>query len=160
MPAQLGWHPWFRRPVSLTFAARSMYLRDDRGHSDRRDHLATGRAVGRLLHRLGRRSETVVAGRPIDEDHIDLRSLGDLRRARPCDLCRTAIRSPRWIQSRADARLDRRRPERPRHRHHDLDLGLELELTDLRMVTAGTPERRAVFSCQGAAAWVLRGLAV
>lgn len=31
MPAQVGWHPWFRRPVSLTFAARSMYLRDAEG---------------------------------------------------------------------------------------------------------------------------------
>jgi aldose 1-epimerase len=28
MPACVGWHPWFRRPVSLSFAARSMYARD------------------------------------------------------------------------------------------------------------------------------------
>jgi aldose 1-epimerase len=29
MPASVGWHPWFRRPVSLSFAAGKMYLRDD-----------------------------------------------------------------------------------------------------------------------------------
>jgi aldose 1-epimerase len=31
MPATLGWHPWFRRPVELAFAARSMYERDADG---------------------------------------------------------------------------------------------------------------------------------
>ncbi|HEX9259915.1 MAG TPA: hypothetical protein VF855_10300 [Acidimicrobiales bacterium] len=31
MPAQAGWHPWFRRPVELTFAAGAMYARDDEG---------------------------------------------------------------------------------------------------------------------------------
>jgi aldose 1-epimerase len=29
MPASAGWHPWFRRPVSLSFAASQMYVRDD-----------------------------------------------------------------------------------------------------------------------------------
>ena len=29
MPASIGWHPWFRRPVSLSFAATKMYVRDD-----------------------------------------------------------------------------------------------------------------------------------
>ena len=29
MPAFVGWHPWFRRPVSLSFAAKKMYLRDE-----------------------------------------------------------------------------------------------------------------------------------
>ena len=29
MPACVGWHPWFRRPVSLSFAASKMYVRDD-----------------------------------------------------------------------------------------------------------------------------------
>jgi aldose 1-epimerase len=29
MPASAGWHPWFRRPVSLSFAASKMYVRDD-----------------------------------------------------------------------------------------------------------------------------------
>ena len=29
MPASVGWHPWFRRPVSLSFAASKMYVRDD-----------------------------------------------------------------------------------------------------------------------------------
>lgn len=38
MPAQAGWHPWFRRPVALTFAARSMYLRDHEG-------IATGELI-------------------------------------------------------------------------------------------------------------------
>lgn len=28
MPACVGWHPWFRRPVSLSFAASKMYVRD------------------------------------------------------------------------------------------------------------------------------------
>jgi aldose 1-epimerase len=28
MPASAGWHPWFRRPVSLSFAASQMYVRD------------------------------------------------------------------------------------------------------------------------------------
>lgn len=31
MPAMAGWHPWFRRPVALTFAARAMYVRDPEG---------------------------------------------------------------------------------------------------------------------------------
>jgi aldose 1-epimerase len=31
MPATLGWHPWFRRPVELAFSARSMYQRDADG---------------------------------------------------------------------------------------------------------------------------------
>jgi aldose 1-epimerase len=31
MPATIGWHPWFRRPVTLRFAARSMYERDGDG---------------------------------------------------------------------------------------------------------------------------------
>ncbi len=31
MPAQAGWHPWFRKPVALGFAARSMYRRDAAG---------------------------------------------------------------------------------------------------------------------------------
>ena len=31
MPAMVGWHPWFRRPVELTFAAASMYRRDGDG---------------------------------------------------------------------------------------------------------------------------------
>jgi aldose 1-epimerase len=29
MPACVGWHPWFRRPVSLSFAASKMYVRDN-----------------------------------------------------------------------------------------------------------------------------------
>lgn len=35
MPAQAGWHPWYRRPVSVELVARSRYVRDDR-------HLPTG----------------------------------------------------------------------------------------------------------------------
>jgi len=31
MPAMVGWHPWYRRPVELTFSAASMYERDDDG---------------------------------------------------------------------------------------------------------------------------------
>jgi aldose 1-epimerase len=31
MPAMVGWHPWFRRPVALSFAAGKMYLRDHEG---------------------------------------------------------------------------------------------------------------------------------
>jgi aldose 1-epimerase len=31
MPAMAGWHPWFRRPVALMFAARTMYVRDADG---------------------------------------------------------------------------------------------------------------------------------
>ncbi len=31
MPAMVGWHPWFKRPVGLAFAAKSMYLRDSEG---------------------------------------------------------------------------------------------------------------------------------
>lgn len=38
MPAQAGWHPWFRRPVRLLFAPRSMYERDSEG-------IPTGRLV-------------------------------------------------------------------------------------------------------------------
>jgi aldose 1-epimerase len=38
MPAQAGWHPWYRRPVELHFAARSMYERDSEG-------IPTGRLV-------------------------------------------------------------------------------------------------------------------
>lgn len=38
MPAQAGWHPWFRRPVRLLFAPASMYEIDDEG-------IPTGRLV-------------------------------------------------------------------------------------------------------------------
>jgi aldose 1-epimerase len=38
MPAEVGWHPWFRRPVRLLFAANAMYERDA-------GHLPTGRLV-------------------------------------------------------------------------------------------------------------------
>lgn len=38
MPAQAGWHPWFRRPVRLLFAARSQYELDAEG-------IPTGRLV-------------------------------------------------------------------------------------------------------------------
>jgi aldose 1-epimerase len=31
MPAQAGWHPWFRKPADLRFAAHAMYTRDDDG---------------------------------------------------------------------------------------------------------------------------------
>ncbi len=31
MPAQAGWHPWFRRPVRLLFAANARYELDDEG---------------------------------------------------------------------------------------------------------------------------------
>ena len=34
MPAMAGWHPWFRRPVSLSFSAEQMYQRDDDGIPD------------------------------------------------------------------------------------------------------------------------------
>lgn len=34
MPAQVGWHPWFRRPVTLQFAAGAMYRRDADGLPD------------------------------------------------------------------------------------------------------------------------------
>ena len=34
MPAAVGWHPWFRRPVDLTFAATHMYCRDGHGIVD------------------------------------------------------------------------------------------------------------------------------
>jgi aldose 1-epimerase len=34
MPATIGWHPWFARPVELTFSARSMYRRDGAGIPD------------------------------------------------------------------------------------------------------------------------------
>lgn len=34
MPAVAGWHPWFRRPVALSFAAGRMYRRDDEGIPD------------------------------------------------------------------------------------------------------------------------------
>jgi aldose 1-epimerase len=38
MPAQAGWHPWFRRPVHLRLDARAMYELDDTG-------VPTGRLV-------------------------------------------------------------------------------------------------------------------
>lgn len=38
MPVSIGWHPWFRRPVSLSFAARSMYLRDE-------DYIPSGQLI-------------------------------------------------------------------------------------------------------------------
>ena len=31
MPAQVGWHPWFRKPDHLQFEAEHMYARDDDG---------------------------------------------------------------------------------------------------------------------------------
>jgi aldose 1-epimerase len=31
MPAELGWHPWFVKPQTLTFRPDSMYARDDEG---------------------------------------------------------------------------------------------------------------------------------
>ena len=31
MPAQVGWHPWFVRPVQLDAAFTSMYVRDSAG---------------------------------------------------------------------------------------------------------------------------------
>jgi aldose 1-epimerase len=31
MPAEIGWHPWFVKPVSLSFRPVSMYLRDGEG---------------------------------------------------------------------------------------------------------------------------------
>ena len=31
MPAQVGWHPWFRKPEQLRFEAEHMYRRDDDG---------------------------------------------------------------------------------------------------------------------------------
>ena len=34
MPATAGWHPWFRRPVTLAFAADHLYVRDDEGNPD------------------------------------------------------------------------------------------------------------------------------
>jgi aldose 1-epimerase len=34
MPVSVGWHPWFRRPVTLSFLARSMYKRDPDGIPD------------------------------------------------------------------------------------------------------------------------------
>ena len=34
MPAMAGWHPWFRRPVELSFSADHMYGRDDDGVPD------------------------------------------------------------------------------------------------------------------------------
>ncbi|MEZ5216179.1 MAG: hypothetical protein R2715_06190 [Ilumatobacteraceae bacterium] len=33
-PAQVGWHPWFRKPQRLEFTARQMYRRDDEGIPD------------------------------------------------------------------------------------------------------------------------------
>jgi len=38
MPAQLGWHPWFHRPVQLGFAAGAMYELDE-------EQIPTGRLV-------------------------------------------------------------------------------------------------------------------
>jgi aldose 1-epimerase len=38
MPASVGWHPWFRRPVSLSFAAGAMYVRDH-------DYIPTGELI-------------------------------------------------------------------------------------------------------------------
>jgi aldose 1-epimerase len=38
MPAMAGWHPWYRRPVELTFAAGQMYERDA-------DHMPSGALV-------------------------------------------------------------------------------------------------------------------
>jgi aldose 1-epimerase len=35
MPAQLGWHPWFRKPERLVFASRSVHRRDSEGIADR-----------------------------------------------------------------------------------------------------------------------------
>ncbi len=34
MPAQVGWHPWFVKPDSLTFRPGAMYHRDDEGMPD------------------------------------------------------------------------------------------------------------------------------
>ena len=31
MPAELGWHPWFAKPDSLSFTPEAMYVRDDEG---------------------------------------------------------------------------------------------------------------------------------
>jgi aldose 1-epimerase len=33
-PAQVGWHPWFARPVELTFSATAKYRRDGDGIPD------------------------------------------------------------------------------------------------------------------------------
>jgi aldose 1-epimerase len=38
MPAMVGWHPWFKRPVALAFAAGKMYQRDS-------DYIPTGELV-------------------------------------------------------------------------------------------------------------------
>jgi aldose 1-epimerase len=38
MPAEIGWHPWFVRPVDVGFSPSAMYQRDG-------EHLATGRLV-------------------------------------------------------------------------------------------------------------------
>ena len=38
MPAMAGWHPWYRRPVELTFTAAQMYERDT-------DHMPNGALV-------------------------------------------------------------------------------------------------------------------
>ena len=31
MPAEVGWHPWFRKPIVLEFAPEAMYRRDEEG---------------------------------------------------------------------------------------------------------------------------------
>ena len=38
MPAMAGWHPWYRKPVELTFTAAQMYEKDD-------EDIPTGRLV-------------------------------------------------------------------------------------------------------------------
>lgn len=41
MPAVLGWHPWFRKPDELLFAAGAMYPRDEEGIARLPLHLAS-----------------------------------------------------------------------------------------------------------------------
>ncbi len=86
MPAMAGWHPWYRKPVELTFTAAQMYERDGR-HPDRAPRRSPTWTVGRHVHRSRRAPRAAVAGRRRAHDHVELRPLRDLHAARSRAVC-------------------------------------------------------------------------
>ncbi len=112
-PAEIGWHPWFRKPERLEFSPTAMYERDEWG-------IPTGELVDPppppwddcfcnteavTLH-----YDRPVA--PVGPSGVRLRPLGRLRPAGPRHVRRAAVRSSRRLQS-LGPHVPHRRPGHP-----------------------------------------------
>ena len=96
MPAEIGWHPWFTKPLALSFRPEAMYARDGEG-------IPTGELVPPPPGPWDDCFVNTEAGRAAlrgSDGHgvVGLRSLGRIRRTSARDLRGAPIRPTRRVQ--------------------------------------------------------------